>query len=91
MRYGSPLVLYPLGGVGEGWAMYRALDAKVGGSDVLFSSSAGGFNLSLTLSQLVTFVYFPAFVPGFLYLYANAFGQCRKQTRKVFQELGKEK
>ena len=90
VRYASPLVLYPLGGVGEGWAMYRALDAKVGGSDILFSTQLGGSELSLTLSQLITFIYFPAFIPGFLYLYANAFRQCSKQTRKVFDDIRKE-
>ena len=89
LRYASPVLLYPLGGVGEGWTMYRALDAKIGGSDVLFSTSVGGVDLSLTLSQLVTYVYFPAFVPGFLYLYVNAFGQCRKQFGRVVNELSK--
>lgn len=63
LRYSCPLVLYVLGGVGEGWAMYLASS---------FNSQANIFGTHFRLSPVVTYVYLPLFIPGFLFLYYGA-------------------
>ena len=69
-RYVLPLILYPLGGVGEGWAMYRAMG--VASQDILFGR--------VSLSQIIKYVYFPMYVPGFCFLYFKAIKSCVKMT-----------
>eukprot|EP00945_MAST-04E_sp_MAST-4E-sp1_P000274 g274.t1 len=69
-RYILPLVLYPLGGVGEGWAMYRAMGIASG--DILF--------MNVSLAQIIKYVYFPLYVPGFCFLYVKAAKSCMKMT-----------
>ena len=77
IRYACPLVLYPLGAVGEFWSMYNA--QIVGENDILFSS--------FTLKHLIHYVYFPLFVPGFLFLYSNAVRQFLKQSKLLAKDL----
>lgn len=78
IRYASPVLLYPLGAVGEFWSMYNA-HATVGATDVLLSVQT--FNL--TLNHIIQYIYFPLFVPGFLYLWMNAVGNFKKQSKRL--------
>ena len=59
IRYASPIVLYPLGGIGEFWSMYNA--QSVGEKDILFTVMEYNF----TLQNLIHYVYFPLFFPFF--------------------------
>ena len=70
-RYAAPLVLYPLGGAGEGWTMWRA---AASGDAITFAG------YSFTLGGFITFVYLPAYLPGFLFLYSAALKQFRRNV-----------
>ena len=74
LRYSLPLVLYPLGGVGEAWTMWRARSV-LATPDLLFT--LGG--LDVTLTHVVHFVYMPAYLPGFAFLYFSAIKRFRKE------------
>ena len=75
VRYTLPLMLYPLGGAGELWTMWRAR-TLVGDGDVL---SVAGF--TVTLGSFVTYVYLPMYIPGFCLLYYQAFRKWRKTIK----------
>ena len=81
LRYSLPLVLYPLGGIGEAWTMWRARYA-LNEPDVLVR--AGG--IDVTLTHVVHFLYMPAYLPGFAYLYFNAVKRFQKEFRNFYKK-----
>lgn len=81
IRYSLPLVLYPLGGIGEAWTMWRARYV-LNEPDVLIR--AGG--IDVTLTHVVHFLYMPAYLPGFAYLYFNAVKRFQKELRNFYKK-----
>lgn len=76
LRYALPLVLYPLGGLGEAWTMWRARSV-LDKPDVLFSLGS----TDVTLTHIVHFVYMPCYLPGFAFLYLTAIKRFKKELR----------
>ena len=74
IRYAAPLLLYPIGGAGEGWTMWRAKNS----ADAFTFAGA-----SFTLGSFIVYVYLPLYLPGFFYLYANAFKQFKRQSKRL--------
>ena len=82
LRYTLPLILYPLGGIGEAWTMWRARSV-LPSTDVLFH--VGGNDLSLT--HVVHYVYMPAYIPGFVFLYWTALLRFKKEYRNFKKKI----
>eukprot|EP00040_Diaphanoeca_grandis_P026636 m.149579 g.149579 ORF g.149579 m.149579 type:complete len:251 (+) comp30667_c0_seq2:140-892(+) len=82
IRYACPIVLYPIGLVGEAWSIYRA-SGESADSDILLTVG----ELTLTLSHVINYVYFPLAIPGFAILYMNALKQFSKQRRVIHEEI----
>lgn len=78
IRYALPLLVYPLGGVGEFWAMWRAGSLH----EDVWGAVAG---VKLSLPRLVNWVYIPLFLPTFLMLYVNAWSQFGAKRRTLGQ------
>lgn len=68
LRYTLFIVLYPMGGIGEVWAMLTAMQ-EGGTRDVL--------GLQLPLAAFIKYAYLPLFLPGFALLYTHMFAQRR--------------
>jgi hypothetical protein len=70
MRYSSFLVLYPLGGIGEAWSMYNTIG--LGQQRDLLDVGLGiQQHFFVDMDVIVKFIYFPLFIPGFIFLYKN--------------------
>lgn len=82
LRYTLPLALYPLGGIGEAWTMWRA-QSVLASPDVLFHIAGYG----VTLTHVVQYVYMPAYIPGFAYLYWTAVLRFKKEYRNFKEKI----
>jgi len=94
LRYLLPLVLYPLGGWGEGYIMYQAspyamIGGKFWGTEVYLSVRPNPNpnpdpNPDLAtevypLAPLINYVYLPLWFPGFMMLYIGAIKNVKKK------------
>ena len=84
IRYSSFIALYPLGGIGEAWTMYNAYglnEKRV--LELPFAAPIVGIHhkkYEFDVDVVVKFIYFPLFVPGFLFLY---FHMLKQRSRKL--------
>ena len=81
LRYFSPILLYPLGGLGEGWTMWNSYAANVPPVDSLGLLGAVGLP-PFPIKEFIVYVYFPLYVPGFAALYVGALRRFFKGKKK---------
>ena len=84
IRYTSFILLYPLGGLGEGWTMYNAHGLNIKRVvELPFPIPSIGITsdrFELDVDFIVKYVYFPLYIPGFLFLY---FHMMKQRKRKL--------
>ena len=91
VRYNMFLVLYPLGAVGEGWTMWNAMQLEevrtlkqvvCQGIQELDENVCSGIgDQKIALRDFIKYMYFPLFIPGFLFLYFHMLKQRSKKLK----------
>jgi hypothetical protein len=84
IRYTWFIILYPVGGLGEGWTMFNAYGLNIKRIvDLPFSMPSVGIkheHYELDMDFIIKYVYFPLYIPGFLFLY---FHMLKQRSRKI--------